>query len=55
MKIKVWKEKEKEKDTNLVWTLNMWCGSCTCGSTWQFWAFGATLGFGLEHLRRCGR
>lgn len=31
----------------------MWIGTCSCGKKWQFWFFGATLGYGLEHLRRC--
>lgn len=30
----------------------MWEGKCTCGKTWKFWFFGATLGYGLEHIRR---
>jgi hypothetical protein len=33
----------------------MWVGKCSCGMEWQFWFFGATLGWGLEHLRRCER
>ena len=31
---------------------DMWRGYCTCGKDWQFWYFGATLGYGLEHIRR---
>lgn len=30
----------------------MWRGVCTCGEDWQFHFFGATLGYGLEHIRR---
>jgi hypothetical protein len=30
----------------------MWVGDCTCGKVWKFWFFGATLGYGLEHIRR---
>lgn len=33
-------------------TFVMWVGECTCTVTWQFHFFGATLGYGLEHLRR---
>jgi hypothetical protein len=33
---------------------HMWCGICTCcWKQWQFWFFGATFGYGLEHLRIC--
>ena len=33
---------------------NMWEGWCSkCKYKWQFWFFGATLGHGLEHQRRC--
>lgn len=42
----------KEMDPWPAFT-HMWKGECTCGSKWQFWFFGATLGYGLEHLRRC--
>jgi hypothetical protein len=36
------------------WKL-MWYGYCdSCHKTWQFHFFGATLGYGLEHLRRHG-
>ena len=31
---------------------SMWRGGCTCGHDWQFWFFGAALGYGIEHLRR---
>ena len=34
----------------------MWNGICLkCMTQWRFWFFGATLGFGLEHIRRCSR
>lgn len=32
--------------------LAKWKGYCLCGKQFQFHFFGATLGFGLEHLRR---
>jgi len=42
-KIEVWKSKEERQE---------WMGVCSCGKAWMFHFFGATLGFGLEHLRR---
>jgi hypothetical protein len=48
-KIRIWKEKRP------IRFYRMWRGQCDCGKTWQFWFFGATLGYGLEHQRRCGR
>lgn len=52
MKIKVWKQLKPD-----VQFFRMWRGKCLrCQKTWQFWFFGATLGYGLEHQRRrCGR
>lgn len=46
--------KIRKRDTNTVLKLfmPMWTGNCACGKTWQFHFFGATLGYGLEHLRR---
>lgn len=46
----------KNKSGNVLQYHNMWQGRCyitNCSRpTWQFWAFGATLGYGLEHIRR---
>ena len=51
-KVRVW----KEKDRNQAWTFNMWRGYCgACDKYIQFWFFGATLGYMLEHIRRCDR
>jgi len=49
--ILIWKNKV-EGDTRYM----MWQGVChKCQGVWQFWHFGASLGYGLEHQRRCGR
>lgn len=48
-RIKVWKEMDREQQSYM-----MWRGMCRkCHDMWQFWLFGASLGYGLEHQRRC--
>lgn len=47
MKAKIWKELDPD-----IRFFRMWRGECSCGMTAQFWFFGATLGYFLEHHRR---
>lgn len=48
-KVVVWKELKQQHMLH-----NMWRGYCQgCGKRTQFWFFGATLGYMLEHIRRC--
>lgn len=50
-----WQPKDKTGQKRKLFD-QMWKGGCdNCGQTWQFCFWGATLGYGLEHLRRCGR
>lgn len=48
--IKIWKQ---TYPTSLLHAQDMWYGYCQgCNKRWQYWYFGATLGYGLEHIRR---
>lgn len=47
MKISVHKEKITYSKTT---DYGMWVGRCTCGREWKFWFWGASVGYGLEHL-----
>jgi len=52
-KITIWKVKESLQPDGLVRDKNMWMARCPQhGLVAQYWAFGATLGSVLEHLRR---
>lgn len=44
-KLRVWKETDPDARFH-----RMWRGECRdCGDTWQFWFWGATLGFAFQH------
>jgi hypothetical protein len=48
LKVQVWKEMNQHQ------FFRMWRGHCSaCNKYTQFWFFGATLGYMLEHIRRC--
>jgi hypothetical protein len=51
--IRVWLGVPRQRSFGLQHHSVMWCGACNCGKTWQYFDHGATLGAGLEHLRRC--
>ncbi len=56
MSIKIRKKVPRIPGWDIPSRMKMWYGECfDCGYFWQYWDFGATLGAGLEHMRRCRR
>jgi hypothetical protein len=50
--IKVRKKVPTDPMSITFFVQKMWVTECTCGESLQYWFFGATLGAGLEHIRR---